>query len=80
MSLDIRTIDPEKTMEVDAPNAVFIINHPGYYRVDVDGEHTSLTVRCSGEATVTPAKGPPFQLFVDEETTLDGVTASTIET
>ncbi len=72
VSLDIRDIDPEKTVEVDAPNAALIINHPGYYRIDVDGERTSVTVRRSGEATITPSAGDSFQILSDEEATLDG--------
>ena len=80
MSLDIRTIDPGKTVEVDVPNAAFIINHPGYYRVDVNGEHTSLAVRRSGEATVAPADGESFQLFSGEEAALEGTATPEINT
>ncbi len=47
-SFDIRTLEPGHTMEVDTPNAVFTIEHTGYYRVDVSAERTSFITRRGG--------------------------------
>ncbi len=80
VSLDIRDIDSTQTVEVDAPNAALLISHPGYYRIDVEGEHTSFTVRRSGEATITPPDGDSFQILSDEEATLDGTGTPQIST
>lgn len=44
-SFDTRTLDPERTGEVDTPNATFTIEHAGYYRVDVSRERTSFVTK-----------------------------------
>ena len=38
VSLDLRSVDPGHTVEVDTPQAAFTIERAGYYRVDVTGE------------------------------------------
>jgi hypothetical protein len=73
-SFDLRTLEPGRTVEVDVPNAAFIIEHAGYYRVTVDGERTSFSVRRSGQVSVTPADGDAFQIGANEEVTVDGTT------
>ena len=40
LSLDLRSVDPGRTVEVDTPQAAFTIDAPGYYRVDVTGDRT----------------------------------------
>ncbi|MDR3629710.1 MAG: hypothetical protein P4L42_05175, partial [Desulfocapsaceae bacterium] len=74
VSLDIRSLDSGKTVEVDAPNAAFIIDRVGYYRLDVNGERTSFTVHRSGHATVAPADGETFGIGSGERIVLDGTT------
>ena len=49
-ALDLRTLDPGTTVEVDTPHAVFCIEHVGYFRVDVTGERTAFISRRAGQA------------------------------
>ena len=35
VSLDLRSVDPGRTVELDTPHAAFTIERAGYYRVDV---------------------------------------------
>ena len=71
-SFDLRTLDPGHTVEVDTPNAAFTIEHAGYYRVDVDGEHTSFITRRAGRATATPAGGEAVDIASSEEVVIEG--------
>ncbi len=67
VSLDFRTLpSPGYTVEVDTPNAVFTIDHTGYYRVDVDGDVHFITRR-GGRAMMTPAGGEPLTILPSEE-------------
>ena len=56
VSLDLRALPADYTVEVDTPDAVFTIQQPGYYRLDVDNE-THFITRRGGVATVIPAGG-----------------------
>jgi hypothetical protein len=71
-SLDVRTLDPGSTVEVDTPNAAFSIDHAGYYRVDVDEEHTSFVTRRGGRATAIPAGGEAVDIASSEEVVIEG--------
>ena len=53
-------------MEVDTPNAVFTIDHAGYYRVDVDGDVRFITRR-GGLAMMVPAGGNAMSIHPSEE-------------
>jgi hypothetical protein len=77
-SFDLRTLEPGHTVEVDTPNAAFTIDHPGYYRVDVNGERTSFITRRAGRATVTPASGEAFSIAPSEEVVIDGTQSPSI--
>jgi hypothetical protein len=57
LSLDLRGVDPGRTVELDTPLAAFSIEHPGYYRVDVTPERTTFITRRGGRATMMPAGG-----------------------
>ncbi|RPI10257.1 MAG: hypothetical protein EHM71_04035, partial [Zetaproteobacteria bacterium] len=52
VAFDLRTLEAGHTVEVATPSAAFIIEHPGYYRVDVIGERTNFITRRAGRATV----------------------------
>ena len=52
-SLDLRSVPAGHTVELDTPNAVFTIEHPGYYRVLVADETTHFVTRRGGRATIT---------------------------
>src|SRR5262245_49203593 len=79
MSLDLRSVDPGHTVEVDTPQAAFTIDAPGYYRVDVSGERTSFITRRSGRATMTPAGGQAVAIAPSEEVVLDMRAAPAIQ-
>ncbi|HEY7206401.1 MAG TPA: DUF6600 domain-containing protein [Methylomirabilota bacterium] len=53
VSLDLRALDPGRTIELDTPAAAFTIARPGYYRVDVTPDRTSFVTRRGGTATMT---------------------------
>jgi hypothetical protein len=72
VSLDLRTVEPGRTVEVDTPMAAFTIDAPGYYRIDVSPERTSFITRRSGRATMTPAGGAAAAIAPSEEVVLDG--------
>ena len=71
-SFDIRTLEPGRTVEVDTPNAVFTIEHTGYYRVDVYAERTSFITRRGGRATVTSPGGDSAAITPSEEVVIEG--------
>jgi len=67
VSLDLRTLPSAGyTVELDTPNAVFTIDHTGYYRVDVDGDVHFITRR-GGRATMTLADGKSMTILPSEE-------------
>src|SRR5213593_3864344 len=45
VSVDVRSLDPNQTVELDTPQAAFTIDRPGYYRVDVEPAQTSFITR-----------------------------------
>jgi hypothetical protein len=55
VSLDLRALDPGRTIELDTPAAAFTINRAGYYRVDVTPDRTSVITRRGGTAMMTTA-------------------------
>ena len=71
-SFDLRTVDPGRTVEVDTPNAVFTIEHAGYYRVGVSGGRTSFITRRGGNATVISARGEAVSMAPSEEMVIEG--------
>jgi hypothetical protein len=72
-AFDMRTVEPGTTVEVDTPNAALTIEHPGYYRVEVDGDRTSFITRRGGQATVIPASGEPVVITPSEEVVVQGI-------
>jgi hypothetical protein len=67
VSFDMRSLAVGDTVEVSTPNAVFTIEHPGYYRVEVDSRDTHFITRRGGEATVTTADGRSLSIYPSEE-------------
>src|SRR5262249_60330309 len=72
VSIDVRSLDQHQVVEIDTPQAAFTIDHPGYYRVDVDPTQTSLITRRGGRATMTPAGGHSDAVTPTEEVVLAG--------
>ncbi len=66
-SFDLRSLDVGDTVEVSTPNAIFVIAHPGYYRVEVGERATHFITRRGGEATVTTADGRTLAIYPSED-------------
>ncbi|MBI3630636.1 MAG: hypothetical protein HY217_13895, partial [Candidatus Rokubacteria bacterium] len=79
VSLDLRSLDPGRTVELDTPHATFTIEHPGYYRADVTQERTSFITRRAGRATMTPAVGQGVAIVPSEEVVLEGTPTPTVQ-
>jgi len=58
VSLDLRTLDGGRSVELDTPAAAFTIDRPGYYRVDVAPDRTSFVTRRGGTASTTTSPAP----------------------
>jgi len=67
VSFDMRSLAVDDTVEVSTPNAVFVIEHPGYYRVEVDSRDTHFITRRGGEATVITADGRSLSIYPSED-------------
>src|SRR2546429_7867061 len=78
VSLDLRSVEPGHSVEVDTPAAAFTIDAPGYYRVDVSPERTTFITRRSGRATMTPAGGQAVAIAPSEEIVLDSAPAPSV--
>ena len=79
VSFDLRTLPAGNSVELDTPNAVFAIDHAGYYRVDVDGDVHFITRR-GGRATMVPAGGQAMSIHPSEEIVVQGTTVAHAET
>ncbi|MFZ5523135.1 MAG: DUF6600 domain-containing protein [Pseudomonadota bacterium] len=79
VSFDLRALPAGYSVEVDTPNAVFTIDHAGYYRVDVDGDVHFITRR-GGMAMVVPAGGRAMSIHPSEEIVVQGTTVAKAET
>jgi hypothetical protein len=79
VSFDLRALPTGYSVEVDTPNAVFTIDHVGYYRVDVDGDVRFITRR-GGMAMVVPAGGTAMSIHPSEEIVVQGTTVAKAET
>ncbi len=67
VSFDMRSLAEGDAVEVSTPNAVFVIEHPGYYRVEVDSRDTHFITRRGGEATVITADGRSLDIYPSED-------------
>ncbi len=79
VSLDLRGVEPGRTVEIDTPMAAFTVDAPGYYRVDVSPERTAFITRRSGRATMTVAGGSAVAIAPSEEVVLDGATTPRVQ-
>jgi hypothetical protein len=79
VSLDLRSLDPGRTVELDTPHGAFTIERPGYYRADVTPERSSFVTRRAGQATMTPAGGQTVAVPPSEEVVLEGIPTPTVQ-
>lgn len=80
VSLDLRSLDPGHTVEVDTPAAAFTIERAGYYRVDVAPDRTSFVTRRGGVATMTPAGGQAASIATSEQVVVTGTGPAPVQT
>ena len=76
-TLDLRSVEPGRSVEVDTPHAAFDIQAPGYYRVDVTPERTTFISRRGGRASMTAAGGQPVAIASSEEVVVEGTPVPT---
>ncbi len=67
VSFDLRSVAAGDVLEVSTPDAVFVIEHPGYYRVEVGRGDTHFITRRGGEATVITADGRSLSIYPSED-------------
>lgn len=67
VSFDIRSMAVGDTLEIGTPNAVFLIEQPGYYRVEVGRRETRFVTRRGGRAVLTTADGRSLSIYPSEE-------------
>lgn len=67
VSFDIRSITQGDIIEVDTPHAVFTIEHPGYFRVEVNAQTTRFITHRGGTATVTTPDGRSMSIQPSED-------------
>jgi hypothetical protein len=79
VTFDLRTLPSGYALELDTPNAVFTIDHIGYYRIDVDGDVHFITRR-GGRATMVPAGGQAMSIHPSEEILIRGTVVAKAET
>ena len=80
VSLDLRTLDGGRSVELDTPAAAFTIDRPGYYRVDVAPDRTSFVTRRGGTASMTPAGGQAVSIAASEQVVLTGAGTAAVQT
>ena len=79
VSFDLRSLPAGNSIEVDTPNAVFTIDHAGYYRVDVD-EDVHFITRRGGRAMMVPAGGQAMSIHPSEKIVVQGQNNAHAET
>lgn len=67
VSFDLRGMARGDALEVSTPYAVFVIEQPGYYRVEVGGRETHFITRRGGEAVLTTADGRSLVVYSSED-------------
>jgi hypothetical protein len=79
-ALDLRELAPGHTVELGTPNAVFTVEQPGFYRLDVEQDSTTFRTHRGGAATMTPAGGAPAQIAVNQQVVVTGAESPRVET
>lgn len=77
-ALDLKRLPDGQAIEVDTPNGAFLIDRPGYYRLDVDDDTTTFATRRGGEARVIPAGGESIAVQTDQWIVVRGTATATV--
>ncbi len=71
-AVDLKRLPEGQRIEVDTPNGAFLLDSPGYYRLDVDDEATTFTARRDGRARVVSADAEPVEVTAGQQVVLRG--------
>jgi hypothetical protein len=71
-SLDIRELPTPTTIELATPGAAITVERPGYYRVDVEDDATTLRVHRGGVAIVTPPGRASVTVSANQQVVIRG--------
>jgi len=80
VALDLRSLSPGQTLEVDTPNAAFKIENAGYYRLEIADEVTAFTTRRGGLASATVATGETVAIRANEQLAIQGTLTPQLQT
>src|SRR5581483_7147961 len=80
VSVDLRSLEPGRTVEIDTPAAAFTVTHIGYYRVDVTPDRTTFITRRGGVATMIPAGGEAVAVATSEQAVVTGSGPTQVQT
>jgi hypothetical protein len=78
-AVDLRRIPEGQQIEVDTPNAAFLIDDAGYYRFDVEDDSTRFYTSRGGQARVIPAGGEELDVSADEQVVLTGAETASVQ-
>ncbi len=79
LSVDVRELAAGHTIEIDTPNAAFTIERPGYYRVKVEENRTSLITRRGGSATASLEDTHVVAVNPSEELVISGMQTPSLQ-
>ncbi len=71
-AVDVKDLPAGQEIEIDTPSGAFIVDRPGYYRVDVGDDGTTFTTHRGGVATMIPAGGERSDVPADQQVVLAG--------
>jgi hypothetical protein len=71
-SFDMRSPLAGRIIEIDTPNAAFVLGGSGYYRVDAQPDRTRFVTRRGGRATLSLADGRGRSISANEEIVVEG--------
>ena len=80
-SFDLRTLSAQRLIQIDAPNASFIIGGAGYYRLDVGTDNTTrFTARNAGRATLSLADARKQSVIAGQQIVVVGADRPSVDT
>jgi FecR protein len=78
-SFDLRGMPAGQHLEIDTPNAAFVADSRGYFRIDVSGDTSRLTVRYGGHALLSLRGGRSRGVIAGEQIAARGATDAVVD-
>lgn len=78
-SFDLRSVQAGQMVEIDTPQGAVIVARAGYYRVDIRGDATHVTVRRGGQATLVLEGSRNHPVSANEELVVTGGAGTAVE-